>query len=260
MHYIPVALPFFLMLFFLFVFLIILIENRVDRLEVGFAVGDTISALIQNEVLSIIQFGHRNRKGLVEFLSRRSKNAFFLLRGFIRLSGIKMVRFKGCMKKRSIILCLYRLKDLPALCSLFNRETSLVATGSEPKVFTSILSLWKWINTTFQVLYIIVVGENSRRRIIGFIGLYNIKLGRSLYLSPVLFDHRDKGHGHGRDALELLMDFLQADAVVKEVYAEVPKTNAQSLHFFRGLGFEVCGQRADSFLLTFPASGSRLTG
>lgn len=185
---------------------------------------------------------------------------FFLLRRFIRLSGIKMARFKRCMKKRSLILRLYRLKDLPALCSLFNRETSLITSGSEPEVFTSILPLWRWINTTFQVLYIIVVGENSRRRIIGFVGLYNIKLGRSLYLSAVLFDIRDRGQGHGRDALELLMDFLQKDAIVKEVYAEVSKTNVQSLHFFRELGFEACGQRADSFLLTFPASGSRLSG
>jgi RimJ/RimL family protein N-acetyltransferase len=87
------------------------------------------------------------------------------------------------------------------------------------------------------------------QRIIGFAGLYHMEIRKSLWLSLALFDAKDRGHGYGRRAVELLLKFFQKDDVVRTVYAEVMKNNLLSLCFCKRPGFELFGARRESFLL-----------
>jgi len=113
----------------------------------------------------------------------------------------------------------------------------------------SLVSFHRWMKSTFQVIYIIEVREIAGRRIIGFAGLYDLKMGESLWLSLTIFDPRDRGRGYGTKALELVLDLLKRNGAVQTVYAEVLETNITSLCFLRKLGFEVSRRYEDSFTL-----------
>lgn len=163
--------------------------------------------------------------------------------------GITTARLKRCIKNSDSTLRPYRLRDLPALRSLFAPEILFQASSIEAGAFNSLFCLHIWLRTTFEVLYIIEAGENSRRRIVGFLGLYNIKIGQSLYLSLAIFNPKDRRRGYGRQAFGLLLGSLRKNNVVRTVYVEVFKTNVPSLSFCNNLGFEVCGQYQDRLLM-----------
>jgi RimJ/RimL family protein N-acetyltransferase len=98
------------------------------------------------------------------------------------------------------------------------------------------------------VVYVIEVEEDGRCRIAGFAGLYNMQIGKSLWLSVAIFNPSDRRRGYGTRVLELLLDLLQRNGAAETVYAEVLKTNTTSLSFLRKLGFEVCNQSHESGL------------
>ena len=173
----------------------------------------------------------------------------FHLRGLKQLFAIKTVRFKYRIQDGVLTLRMYRLRDLPVLHSLFHIPSFLRTSGVEPKTVRSLPLFWRWIRNSFHVFYIIEVAEDSGRRIIGFAGLYHMEIRKSLWLSLALFDAKDRGQGYGRRAVELLLKFFQKDDVVRTVYAEVMKNNLLSLCFCKRLGFELFGERRESFLL-----------
>jgi RimJ/RimL family protein N-acetyltransferase len=174
---------------------------------------------------------------------------FSLLRPLARLFPVRAVRFKTSLKNGSLSLSLFSLKDLPALYPLFKPEIFLIASQAEPGNFRSLISFLRWMRRAFEVCYVIRDEQDGKDRIIGFIGFYNTKIGRSLYLTAVLFDPRDRGQGYGRQALGLLMNFLMQGRIVRKVYAEVLRANTHSLNFFKDLGFGLCEQKGDRLLL-----------
>ncbi len=99
------------------------------------------------------------------------------------LFGIRVVSFKRRLEESGLILQLCRLRDLPVLHSLISPEVLHEVANIEFQAFRSLFFFWKWVMTTFQVIYLIKVDENGGHRIIGFVGLYNMELGRSLRLS-----------------------------------------------------------------------------
>jgi RimJ/RimL family protein N-acetyltransferase len=113
----------------------------------------------------------------------------------------------------------------------------------------SLVSFHRWMKSTFQVIYIIEVEDAAGRRIIGFAGLYDVKMGESLWLSLAIPDPKDRRRGYGTKALELLLDLLKKNGAAETVYAEVSKTNIMSLCFLRKLGFEVSRRYEGSFTL-----------
>jgi diamine N-acetyltransferase len=173
----------------------------------------------------------------------------FHLRDLKQLFAIKIVRFKYRIEGGGLTLRIYRFRDLPVLHSLFHIPSFLHISGVEPKTVRSLPLFWRWIRNSFHVFYIIEVAEDSGRRIIGFAGLYHIEIRKSLWLSLALFDAKDRGQGYGRRAVELLLKFFQKGDVVRTVYAEVMKNNLLSLCFCKRLGFELFGERRESFLL-----------
>jgi RimJ/RimL family protein N-acetyltransferase len=107
----------------------------------------------------------------------------------------------------------------------------------------------KWIFTSFQVFYVIEVIENDERRIIGFVGLYGIKINYRVWLSITVIKPEDRRCGFGEKAIRLLLDYLQLNAIVEKVSVEILKTNEPSLYFFKDLGFEIYEQKKDKVLL-----------
>jgi RimJ/RimL family protein N-acetyltransferase len=174
---------------------------------------------------------------------------YFHLRDLKQLFAIKIVRFKYRIEGGGLTLRMYRFRDLPVLHSLFHIPSFLHTSGVEPKTVRSLPLFWRWIRNSFHVFYIIEVAEDSGRRIIGFAGLYRMEIRKSLWLSLALFDAKDRGQGYGRRAVELLLKFFQKGDVVRTVYAEVMKNNLLSLCFCKRLGFELFGERRESFLL-----------
>jgi RimJ/RimL family protein N-acetyltransferase len=164
------------------------------------------------------------------------------------LLRVRIVDFKPRIENGGLTLHLYRLKDLSALLPLFTPEIFLEASGCILKA-SSLLGFYKWLKTTFQVIYLIEIEENEGPRIVGFAGLYNMKIGKSLWLSLVIFNPRDRRQGYGTTSLELLLGLLQKNGATETVYAEVLKSNVPSLRFLGKLGFEVCSRYEEKFLL-----------
>ena len=189
-------------------------------------------------------------KDLQEFISRVRQSAFSRLRTVLKRLGIRTARFKGRMEDRDLALRLYRFSDLIALCSLCKPEVFLAASGVRLQVFNSLASFWRWVRTTFQATYVIEVEESDNaHRIIGFVGIYKIELGQSLWLSLVLFDPKDRKRGYGQRTLQLLLSSLEENRIVKRVCGEVLANNNASLRLLEKLGFDVFAQDHGRLLL-----------
>jgi RimJ/RimL family protein N-acetyltransferase len=189
-------------------------------------------------------------KDLQEFISRVRQSAFSRLRTVLKRLGIRTARFKGRMEDRDLALRLYRFRDLIALCSLCKPEVFLAASGVRLQVFNSLASFWRWVRTTFQATYVIEVEESDNaHRIIGFVGIYKIELGQSLWLSLVLFDPKDRKRGYGQRTLQLLLSSLEENRIVKRVCGEVLASNNASLRLLEKLGFDVFAQDHGRLLL-----------
>jgi len=157
------------------------------------------------------------------------------------LFGIKVFSFKRRLEEGGLILQLCRLRDRSVLRSLITPEILLEAGGIGHRAFGSLFSFWIWLKRTFHMVYIIEVEEMGNRRIIGFAGLYDMKVGESLWLSLAVFDPKDRRRGYGKQAAGLLFECLRKKGIVRTVFVEIPRKNVASLQFFRKLDFEVCG-------------------
>lgn len=163
---------------------------------------------------------------------------------------VKTARFELCVKEEDFILRQYSWKDLIVLRSLFSPEIFLSANGVERKAFGSLFSFYRWMNVTFRVFYVCEIGEEQGHRIIGFIGVYNLEAGRTLYLSIAIFNRENRGRGYGTRALKLLLSSIRRNGTVEKVCVEILGTNIASLSFFKKLGFEVFGQSGERLLLS----------
>jgi len=163
---------------------------------------------------------------------------------------VKTARFEPWIREEDFVLRRYGLKDIFALRPLFNPEVFLSANGLERRVFGSFF--FRWMVTTFQVFYVCEIEESRGRRMVGFVGIYNLEIGRSLYLAIAVFNPEDRGRGYGSRAVGLLLNYLHGHGIAERVCVEVLKTNLDSLRFFEKLGFGVRGQ--DRYILLLEKS------
>jgi len=163
--------------------------------------------------------------------------------------GITITKVPYFVGNDDLALRAYRFKDLRTLYTLFTPEVVFTACGITDRPFHSLLSFRKWLITTFPIGYVIQVGEVDRRRVVGFVGLYNFEPGRSLWISLAIFHPEDRQRGYGQQALTLVLQTLRTNHVVKTVGVEVLKVNKASLRFCQKLGFAIRGQNAQSFVL-----------
>ncbi len=171
------------------------------------------------------------------------------IKALFDLFWIKTARFQRNMKSTEISLRLYSLKDLYTLYCLFKKENLINSDKTVNGAFSSFLYFCRWIFNTFHIFYVIEVMENDVSRIIGFIGLYNMIISHTIYVSVAIFKSDDRRRGYGKEAFELLLSKLRKKRIVKSIYVEVLSNNEGSLRFFEGLGFEICRQYNDRFLL-----------
>lgn len=130
-----------------------------------------------------------------------------------------------------------RVFDGSFLCDGLRDKDVLAATGlSEPRS-SSWLFVWWWIKKTFILAYCI---ECDSRRI-GFIGLYDLRLGKSAEISLAIFDNDWRRHGHGTRAFSLLAQRLERGSIIERVLAQVRADNHSALSFCRRLGFVEIG-------------------
>jgi len=159
------------------------------------------------------------------------------------IPGITCVKFRRSLETPSLRLRLYGWRDIGILQTLFYPDFI-------SKLFPSSLSFRRWLVRTFQVLYLLETRKAGViSDVVGFIGLYGIDPGRSIWLSAGIFNFEDRGKGYGSKGLEILLDYFRESALAKNVFAEVIKTNERSLSFFEKSGFTVRLENEDTFVL-----------
>ncbi|MGZ3535971.1 MAG: GNAT family N-acetyltransferase [Thermodesulfobacteriota bacterium] len=160
---------------------------------------------------------------------------------------MKIVHFKSQIRSGPLTLRLCRLGDLRILHPLLTSEIfPTLISRSKPR---SLFFFHSWIKRAFQVIYVIEVKENDGHRMIGFVGLYDMELGRSLNLSLTIFNLEDRKRGYGEKALSLLLSLLQENNAAEVIYAEILKSNVPSLRLCRKLGFKINKLYQDRILL-----------
>ncbi|HEC97606.1 MAG TPA: GNAT family N-acetyltransferase [Nitrospirae bacterium] len=93
--------------------------------------------------------------------------------------------------------------------------------------------LWWWVKRRFTCSFCIEIDSRS----VGFIALYNMRLGKSAEITLMIFESIFKRHGYGTMAFKFLAQNLQRHAVVEKVFARVEADNHTALSFWRSLGF-----------------------
>lgn len=132
-----------------------------------------------------------------------------------------------------IRLRLLRIFDGPFLCGGLREKRVSEANGLRKPLSSSWLLVWWWIKRTFILAYCI---ECDSRRI-GFIGLHNLRLGKSAEISLAIFDSTVRHHGYGTRAFRLLAQRLERDSLIERILAQVRIANHSALSFYRKLGF-----------------------
>jgi RimJ/RimL family protein N-acetyltransferase len=168
----------------------------------------------------------------------------------MRLLGIRVIRFEREIRGEQLTLRLLRIRDFFILRSTFHPALLLPGVGGAAfESFGFLALVWRWLRSTFQVFYVIERRRAHAYRIVGFIGLYDLEVGRKASLSAVLFDPRDRRRGYGRESVHLLLDFLKKAGIAKRVYVEVFKANLSSLTFFQNMGFKIQTGHSDCLLM-----------
>jgi ribosomal protein S18 acetylase RimI-like enzyme len=137
---------------------------------------------------------------------------------------------------------------LPAACCGVSKRNSPKQPAFAPKSYGAFTSPFIPV-ASYRVFWRRRIKAVGTDRMIGFVGLYNLEIGQRLYLSAVLFDPEDRRQGYGRQALTLLFNFLKEAGVIREVRAQVFRSNVASLAFLHTLGFEVLVDQGDQLLL-----------
>jgi len=160
-----------------------------------------------------------------------------------------VAKFERRMENQDLLLRLFRLTDVPLLYALFESGGFSEEHSARSRSFISLFSFWRWLTAIFELIYVMVVRGDGDGNVIGFIGLYNITIYKSLTLSIGIFNKEHRGKGYGKQSVKLLLERLRENATVEKVYAEVSETKLGSLSFFQAMGFNVCGHHEKKFLL-----------
>jgi RimJ/RimL family protein N-acetyltransferase len=127
----------------------------------------------------------------------------------------------------------FGISDVPFLCEGLRDKEILAFSGLSKPVFLSWLSLWWWIKKTFKIVYCI---ECDSKRI-GFIGLYDLSLGKSAEMTLVIFDKNIRRHGYGGRAFRIFSRNLKKISLIERIIVRVKTDNSISASFWQKLGF-----------------------
>lgn len=174
----------------------------------------------------------------------RDRNAT-LQRKFLNVLSLRVMRFKPILVDKELSLQICHLWDLARLKTRFDPELFSRAAGREVRPFRTLFSFYKWLKSTFNLLYLIEIQAHGRQRITGFVGFYGLRAAEEcLWMSLAIFDVDDRRRGYGGRAVQLVCDFLQQETGIKRVFVEIAKRNHTSLSFFQACSFSRKGQSA----------------
>ncbi|GBD99456.1 acetyltransferase (GNAT) family protein [bacterium BMS3Abin07] len=137
------------------------------------------------------------------------------------------------MEDSSVRLRPLRIVDGPFLIDGLRDEDVLSANSLNRHITSSWFFVWWWIKKIFNCSFCIEVKSG----IIGFIGLYNMRPGRSVGITLIIFEKSLRRRGYGTGAFNLLVQNLQRHSVAKKIFVEVRRDNHIALSFWRNLGF-----------------------
>ena len=127
-----------------------------------------------------------------------------------------------------------RFSDIPFLCDGLRDKEILATNGLSKQISLSWLSVWWWIKKTFTLIYCI----NCDSKRIGFIGLYNLKLGKSSEMTLVIFDKDMRRVGYGSKAFNIFAQNLKKHSIAEKIIVKVRIDNNISISFWQKLGFK----------------------
>ncbi|MCD6199323.1 MAG: GNAT family N-acetyltransferase [Deltaproteobacteria bacterium] len=126
-----------------------------------------------------------------------------------------------------------KIFDGPFIINGLRNEDVWRANGLSKPITFSWFSVWWYLKKTFDLSLCIEI--DSRRA--GFIGLYNLSLGKSAELSLLLFEKNIRQCGYGSRAFTLFAKNLKEHSVVKKIIIRVKIDNNAAISFYRALGF-----------------------
>jgi RimJ/RimL family protein N-acetyltransferase len=144
-----------------------------------------------------------------------------------------IAKMPRCMNNNNIKLRAFGISDVPFLCEGLRDKEILAVSGLSKPVFLSWLSVWWWIKKTFTIIYCI---ECDSKRI-GFIGLHNMRLGKSAEMTLVIFDKNIRRHGYGSRAFRIFTQNLKKKSIVERIMVRVKTDNSISTSFWQKHGF-----------------------
>jgi RimJ/RimL family protein N-acetyltransferase len=145
-----------------------------------------------------------------------------------------IAKMPRCMKDNDFKLRAFGIYDVPFLCEGLRDKEILAVSGLSKPIFLSWLSVWWWIKKTFKIVYCIECGSGR----IGFIGLYDLKLGKSAEMTLVIFDKNIRRHGYGTMAFRIFTQNLRKNSIVEMIIVKVKTDNSISASFWHKLGFK----------------------
>jgi len=130
-----------------------------------------------------------------------------------------------------------KIFDGPFIINGLRDEDVWRANGLSRPISSSWFSVWWYLKKTFDLTLCIEI--DSRRA--GFIGLYNLSLGKFAELSLSLFEKNIRQCGYGSRAFRLLAKNLKEYSIVKKIIVRVKIDNNAAISFYRALGFNELG-------------------
>ena len=149
------------------------------------------------------------------------------------------VRMPRYMKEDKLRLRPLRIFDASSINKWLRSKVILKTAGLSKPAYLSWFFVWWWIKRNFDCSFCI----ETESRPIGFIALYNMRLGKSAEITLLIFESALRRHGYGTRAFKLLAHNLQRHAVVKEILAGVEADNHTALSFWKSLGFQEVSSR-----------------
>jgi ribosomal protein S18 acetylase RimI-like enzyme len=143
------------------------------------------------------------------------------------------IKITRSMKDDNLKLRPLRIFDGHFIHRALKDEIGLRTNGLNRLTNSSWFSVWRWIKKTYSYSFCIEMDS----RTIGFIGLYNLALGKSSDISLVIFDETLRRQGYGTRSFKLFAQSLRRHSVVENIFVTVKKDNHKALSFWKKLGF-----------------------
>jgi RimJ/RimL family protein N-acetyltransferase len=133
-------------------------------------------------------------------------------------------------------------------------DTAIVrACGMAKPPAASWVSLVWWVRKTYPLAFCVELHAHR----IGFLGLYNLRPGKSAALSLAIFDEACRNRGYGTRVLKLFMQHLQQCSLLQHLAVDVRQDNQAALSFWKKSGF--CEACAADGVLTLTLAYSTLS-